>query len=294
VAVLGYLTPVLLAAISMNARVGAPLVPELRLVEPSILAETAPSATPDLSLLLSRSSGWLAATEGPPDAGSASPGQGQPAKPGEGQPAKPGEGQPAKPGEGQPAKPGEGQPAKPGEGQPAKPKAETKPKPGPLDFDLLGAPPKEAQKVDEKALRLRRTMLTWHQGVGIGMFALQLATTAVGQLNYNDKFGGDNTGKYAQPHAILAYSTFAAFAATAALALLAPEPVERNEGIDRVTVHKIAMFTAAAGMVAQAVLGIWTQSREGYLNQKTVGTAHLAVGYFTLAAVSVGIGVLVF
>lgn len=167
------------------------------------------------------------------------------------------------------------------------------PKPGSLDFDLLGAPPKSDQ-VDEDALRLRRKMLTWHQGVGLGMFALQLATTVVGQLNYNDKFGGDNTGKYEQPHAILAYTTLAAFAAAGALALLAPAPIERGEGFDRVSLHKLSMFTAAAGMLAQGVLGIWTQSREGYLNQQSIGTAHLVIGYVTLAAVATGVGALVF
>ncbi len=183
----------------------------------------------------------------------------------------------------------------PGQERPADGKLKPQPqqKPGSLDFDLLGAPPKRAQ-VDEGALRLRRTMLTWHQGVGLGMFALQLATTVVGQLNYDDKFGGDNTGKYVQPHAILAFSTLGAFAATAALALLAPAPVRRSEGFDRVSLHPWSMLVATAGMVAQGVLGVWTQSREGYLNQQSIATAHLVVGYVTLAAVAIGIGALVF
>jgi len=167
------------------------------------------------------------------------------------------------------------------------------PKPGSLDFDLLGAPPK-TQEVNEKELRLRRTLLTVHQGVGLGMFALQLATTVVGQLNYDDKFGGDNTSKYVEAHAILAYATLASFAAAGTLALLAPAPIKRSEGFDRVSLHKLSMFTATAGMVAQGVLGVWTQSREGYLNQQSLGTAHLVVGYVTLAAVAVGVGALVF
>ncbi len=165
--------------------------------------------------------------------------------------------------------------------------------PDSLDFDLLGAPP-PAKPVDEGALRLRRSLLTWHQGVGLGMFALQLATTVVGQLNYDDKFGGANTDKYVQTHAILAFSTLAAFAAAGTLALLAPSPIQRDEGFDRVKLHKIAMVVATAGMAAQGVLGIWTQSREGYVNQQTVATAHLAIGYVTLAAVAAGIGAIVF
>lgn len=180
-----------------------------------------------------------------------------------------------------------------GEGGKKEPESASPPPPGSLDFDLLGAPA-PTKRVDEGALRLRRTMLTWHQGVGLGMFALQLATTAVGQLNYNDKFGGDNTNKYVQPHAILAFSTLAAFAAAGTLALLAPSPIRHDEGFDRVKLHKLAMFTAAAGMVAQGVLGVWTQSREGYLNQQTIATAHLAIGYVTLAAVAAGVSALVF
>lgn len=179
------------------------------------------------------------------------------------------------------------EPKKEGEPAPA-----SKPKPGSLDFDLLGAPAK-AHEVDEGKLELRRTMLTVHQGVGLGMFGLQLATTVVGQLNYIDKFGGDDTNKYKQTHQILAYSTLAAFVATGALALLAPSPVKRDEGFDRVTLHKIAMFTAAGGMLAQGVLGIWTKDREGFQNQHGIATAHLVIGYVTLAAVATGIGALV-
>ncbi len=167
------------------------------------------------------------------------------------------------------------------------------PPPGSLDFDLLGAPAK-AERVDEGALRLRRTLLNLHQGVGLGMFALQLATTVVGQLNYNDKFGGDNTAKYVQPHAILAYSTLATFVAAGTLALLAPSPLKKSEGFDRVSLHKLAMYTATAGMLAEGILGVVTKNREGYQNQQSIGTAHLVVGYVTLAAVAAGVGALIF
>ena len=43
------------------------------------------------------------------------------------------------------------------------------------------------------------------------------------------------------------------------------------------------MFTAAAGMLAQGALGIWTKDREGYFNQRGIATAHLVIGYVTLA-----------
>lgn len=184
----------------------------------------------------------------------------------------------------------EGRPAEPGE---RKPPPREQPAP-PLDFDLLG-PPAPAPKVDEGALRLRRTMLSWHQGAGLALLGLQLATTVVGQLNYSDRFaGGPSTGRYELTHKVLAYSTLGLFAIDGSLALLAPSPLRRDEGFDRVTLHKIAMFTAAAGMLAQGILGVVTREREGYLNQSQLATIHLAVGYATLAAVGVGVGALTF
>jgi hypothetical protein len=161
-----------------------------------------------------------------------------------------------------------------------------------MDFDLLGEPAKPPPQVDARALRLRRTMLKTHQAMGLGLFGLQLATTVVGQLNWSDKFaGGPNTAKYQQPHAILAYTNLAAFVATGAVALLAPAAQgARSGGFDRVTLHKVSMFTAAAGMLAQGALGIYTARREGYQNQERIGTIHLAIGYATFAALAAGVG----
>ena len=51
---------------------------------------------------------------------------------------------------------------------------------------------------------------------------------------------------------------------------------------------------AAAGMLAQGVLGVYTSQREGYLNQEQFAKMHLAIGYGTLAAMTVGVGALVF
>jgi hypothetical protein len=169
----------------------------------------------------------------------------------------------------------------------------TPPKAPDLDFELLGAT-KPVPQVDDQSLRLRRTLLDWHQGVGLAMVGLQVATTVVGQLNYDDKFGGANTNKYAQPHSLLAYSTFVTFLAAGTLALVAPASPERRDAFDRISLHKIAMFTAAGGMAGQIALGIWTSGREGYQNQQSVATAHLVLGYVTLAAVLAGVGALVF
>ncbi len=169
------------------------------------------------------------------------------------------------------------------------------PAPGPsLDFDLLPPPP--APPGENPALARRRTLLDWHQGLGIGLLGLTLATAVVGQLNYDDRFVGSrpSTGDYLAPHAVLATSTLVLFAATGTLALLAPAPPERRDGFDRITLHEIAMFTAAAGMAAEGALGLWTQQREGYFNQESIARAHLVLGYVVVAAVATGVAAIVF
>jgi hypothetical protein len=177
---------------------------------------------------------------------------------------------------------GEGGDAKPGDAS--------------LDFDLLGAPP-PTPPVDDRGMHRRRTMLKWHQGIGLGLFALQVATTAVGQLNYSDKYGSNapRTAKYEATHAALAFTNLGVFAVNGTIALLAPSPKnEVKRGFDRVSLHKLGMAIAAAGMLAQGATGIYTSSREGYLNQERWAKTHLAIGYATFAAMSVAVGALVF
>jgi hypothetical protein len=179
-----------------------------------------------------------------------------------------------------------------GAGSPA-PEADEEAREPSLDFDLLGEAKPPAEPADAGALRLRRKMLIVHQGVGVGLLGLQLATTAVGQLNYSDRFaGGPDTARYKLSHKVLAYTTLGTFAANGAIALLAPS-AKTPRKLDRVMVHRIAMFTAAGGMVAQAILGISTRERAGRLDQERLATVHLVVGYSTLAAVLTGVGALV-
>jgi hypothetical protein len=165
-----------------------------------------------------------------------------------------------------------------------------------MDFDLLGKPPKPPDTSKEDArMRRRHKLLGWHQRVGLAMGTLELATIITGQLNYNDKFGTANTGKYVLTHKVLAYSTFVLFATGGTLGLLAPRPANKpDRGWDRVRVHKIFMALATAGMVAQAVVGIETRNREGYLDQKQLAQTHLAIGYATLACTGIAVGALVF
>jgi hypothetical protein len=165
-----------------------------------------------------------------------------------------------------------------------------------MDFDLLGKPPKPPDTSKEDArMKKRHKMLGWHQRIGLAMGTLELATVITGQLNYNDKFGTANTGKYVLTHQVLAYSTFGLFAVGGSLALFAPRPAHKpDRGWDRVRFHKLFMALATAGMLAQAVVGIETRNREGYLDQKQLAQTHLAIGYATLACTGIAVGALVF
>jgi hypothetical protein len=174
--------------------------------------------------------------------------------------------------------------------------AAAEPPPGSMDFDLLGEAKPPPPAPDQRRMARRRKMLTWHQGIGLGLLGLQLATTTVGQLNYSDRFaGGPSTARYRTTHAALAYTNVAVFALNGTLALLAPNAAAKQDrGFDRVTQHKWAMFTAAAGMLTQGALGIYTSRREGFQDQERFATIHLAIGYATLAAIGYGVGAIVF
>jgi hypothetical protein len=167
-----------------------------------------------------------------------------------------------------------------------------------LGFDLLG-PSSEAQKpaaYDEGRVRLRRKLLTTHSLLGVGLAVSMTATVVVGQLNYSDRFGGGpSSARYERAHLLLAASTGLLFVSTGLLAILAPNPLaKRHQGLDRVLLHKIGMFTAAAGMATEIGLGIYTARREGYLNQESLARTHMAIGYVTLAATYFGVGSIIF
>lgn len=164
-----------------------------------------------------------------------------------------------------------------------------------FDFDLLDAPEPAAPLVDSALLTRRRLMLSGHQAFGLALVAAMAGTMITGQLNYWDGHMGDETGRFELSHRVLSYSTFGLFAVTAGGALLAPVPDDRvSSGFDRVMLHRIGLFSAAAGMVAQAILGPVTASRQGFLDQEPLAVAHLAVGWTTLALMAVGVGALVF
>ena len=160
-----------------------------------------------------------------------------------------------------------------------------------LDFDLLDAPAAAAHP-DEAALHRRRTLLNVHQAAGLGLVAMELTTTVLGQLNDYDLFHREQpTYRYNDLHGLFARATAVLFVGTGALALLAPAPIREPRSLDRTTVHRIAMAAATAGMATEVVLG--PIAGQDSAHRARWSGLHLAVGYATLAALSTGVGALV-
>jgi len=183
---------------------------------------------------------------------------------------------------------------------PASPERRASPAPG-QDFDLLAPekPPDETAKQREvelmRQLDRRRRLLQLHQLGGYATMATVTAAVVLGQINYLDKYGGGgDTGRWITPHAIAAFTAAGVFTATGLLAILAPSPLEKPQRVDTVTLHKIAMAVATAGLVAQVVLGPITASKEGQLSQRDFALAHQIIGYTTLVATYAGFLVLTF
>lgn len=168
-----------------------------------------------------------------------------------------------------------------------------------FDFDFfaesaLDTTPAFIDPTRDTLVTRRRTMLQIHQLVGIGLVAAELGSMVTGQLNYNDKFVDGNSARFNLAHKAFVYPTMGLALTSATLSIFAPVPIEKRGGFDRMTLHKIGMFTAFAGWAAQLGLGLYTASREGYEDQKALAQAHLAVGYVTLAGTLVGLGTVVF
>ena len=174
----------------------------------------------------------------------------------------------------------------------------------PLDFDFfsekpVGAglaepavknPEPAAPDVEQKA-RTRRWMLKTHQTLGITTWALMAATVTIGQLNYNQLYGGGGGSKKWQgPHQILVLSTTLAFTAAAAFAIFAPTPYKKPLHLDTGLVHRIAVIGATLGMVTEGVLGWWTthQANAGNPNNlRTIARTHQIVGYTTFGFLTI-------
>ncbi|MBS2030439.1 MAG: hypothetical protein JST54_21225 [Deltaproteobacteria bacterium] len=172
---------------------------------------------------------------------------------------------------------------------------------GDMNFDLLGESKPRERSAAELAIahdaEVRRTTLTIHQTAGLATLGLLAATVLVGQLNYMDKFAGSapsNSAKWEAPHTVLAFATLGGFAATGMLGLFAPVPYDKPVKADTTLAHKLCMGAATLGMMSELGLGVYTASREGYTNQKSIAQAHQIIGFSTLVFMSAGASAFLF
>jgi hypothetical protein len=170
-----------------------------------------------------------------------------------------------------------------------------------LDFDFFGGqtggPTAAGSSSDAEALELsrqshtRRWMLRTHQVLGITTWASMVATVVVGQLNYNQLYGGGgHQNTWQTPHRALVISTSTLFAAAATFAILAPTPHKKPLRFDTGLVHRIAVIGATLGMVTEAVLG-WITTHQADAgnphNLSGMALTHQIVGYTTLGFLTI-------
>jgi hypothetical protein len=177
-----------------------------------------------------------------------------------------------------------------------------------LNFDFFGDPkgagdkPAGVANLDEEEVAAkastRRWMLKTHQTLGITTWALMAGTVLIGQLNYNQLYGGGGgSTKWQTPHRILVLTTSISFAATGAFSLFAPNPYPKPLRFDTGLVHRIAVIGATLGMLAEGVLG-WITTHQADAgnpnNLRSYARIHQIVGYTTFGFLTVAGTVWVF
>ncbi len=170
-----------------------------------------------------------------------------------------------------------------------------------MDFDLLEPSTTAAEapvQVDpelERAIARRRTMLSIHQGLGIAMAATLAATVVVGQLNFNDRYRGfGDTGKYEGWHTGLVVASSTLFVGTGLLGVLAPSPSRRSSAGTPSPSTKSSWPWPLPACSPRWCWARLTDTREGKLSQVDLATAHQALGYATMGAVTAGALMIVF
>jgi hypothetical protein len=177
-----------------------------------------------------------------------------------------------------------------------------------LDFDFFaaegaGSPGLKAPFVApdpnfEARVHRRRWMLKTHQALGLTTWALMAATVTVGQLNYNQMYGGGGgSRKWQGPHTLLVIAASTAFFGTGTLAILAPKPYPKPLRLDTALLHRIATAGATLGMLTEIGLGLFTHARAQAGNPhelQTLARAHQIVGYATFGLLTVAATVWIF
>ena len=151
-------------------------------------------------------------------------------------------------------------------------------------YDPYLEPVVPQESPDRDRMARRRTMLQWHQGLGLAALGLTTAQVVLGQMLMNRQEAGffdDRTQQLGDAHRNLAIASVTTYGASALLALTAPG-IERDGPVDSVTIHKSLAVVHGLGMVLTPVLGFYERSQDE--PSDVLRTTHKIAGYTTLAA----------
>ena len=157
--------------------------------------------------------------------------------------------------------------------------------------------------------RVRDKLRTYHRSMGITTWISLASTTMLGTFRYANVTGfgeplcsGDNTAVFGHTygcgdglkiqHLVSASFTTASYIATRTLAALMPEP--SYERSPKLKLHRALGWVHLAGMIAMPILGFSTSGTSDPATRDSLATAHLAVGYTTLATLSFAASLMAF
>lgn len=157
-------------------------------------------------------------------------------------------------------------------------------------------------------LRQREAIRPWHVAFGTATGIATYATTILGFLTYNDRYGwtGDGAdsgcgtgsaifgaaacGEPPWSHLISASTAMTLFAVTFTLALFMPDPLDvagsGGEQGTLLTVHKVLRWGLLGLFVVQLALGLVTANLDDYDAQRGLAATHLALGVTTNVAMT--------
>ncbi len=132
----------------------------------------------------------------------------------------------------------------------------------------------------QKEIKLRRTLLTIHQTLGILTWFSMAATVTAGQLWLDGKLDSPSL------HRTLKYPTIIGYSLTGLLSVITPPPIERRREFSTISFHKTLAWLHFAGMVATPILGRLILSSTDYYKSARF---HQIVGYSTFTVFSISL-----
>jgi hypothetical protein len=131
-------------------------------------------------------------------------------------------------------------------------------------------------------------MLLAHQALGFLTVSLSGFGQLFRQLDYLDRYGGDDTRRWESLQLGLLVAGAAVLAATALLGAAAPNPYPKPIRADTALVHKISMTAGAAATAGELVLDSLAVAHDQGADARALALSALVVGYVAYALLATG------